>query len=98
MTSYRAADLSTHTAKSKRRAVLGVTGVALALGLTGCSNNNNDTAATAPNADGTPAATEGQNIIKLKIRMPISPSTSLMAALASKPCQLLMVYKRTWLP
>ncbi|WP_352337765.1 sulfate ABC transporter substrate-binding protein [Psychrobacter sp. 16-MNA-CIBAN-0192] len=66
MTSYRAADLSTYTAKSKRRAVLGVTGVALALGLTGCSNNNDKTAA-APNADGTPAATESQNIELLNV-------------------------------
>lgn len=50
--------------KSKKRHVLSIAGVALTLGLAGCSNSETET--TTANADGT-AAAEGQNIELLNV-------------------------------
>ena len=49
--------------KSKKRNVLSIAGVALTLGLAGCSNSETETTA---NADGT-APAEGQNIELLNV-------------------------------
>lgn len=57
--------LHTEGYKNKTLSVLSIAGVALTLGIAGCSNSEK-TEPTA-NAEGTPAATEGQDIELLNV-------------------------------
>ena len=56
-----------YSQKNKALSALSIAGVAMTLSLVGCSNNNTDSAATTGSAEGTPAATEGQNIELLNV-------------------------------
>ena len=58
-------DAAGYQQRSKTLNVLSIAGVALTLGLAGCSNN--EKTETTANAEGTPAAAEGQNIELLNV-------------------------------